>query len=218
MALQNFLLLSLLPTTILAQIQWGEQCPVITRTTTSLSCPKPTPGCITPKCIILNTIDVPCNCPSTISESTVFQSSCGCIAGCPTAYATNLICPTIKTSETPTAIETLTPTTLSTISIPGKTPITPPTPTTSTVARPTITPSVSSCPTLTFTEGPSCPTLSCVSPPSCTVTSEVVVPCSCPGIARTTSCQTTCGSGCKTSSIGLYLPCPISPLPPVETQ
>ncbi|CAG8948646.1 hypothetical protein HYFRA_00001765 [Hymenoscyphus fraxineus] len=201
MALQKLLLLSLLPSTILAQIQWGEQCPVITHTTTNPSCPKPTPGCITPKCIRLQTIDVPCNCPSTVRESTIFQSSCGCIAGCPTAYETNLICPTTKTSKTPTTTETLTPTTLSTLTSP-----TPPT-------RPTITP----CPTLTFTEGPSCPTLSCVNPPSCTVTDEVVVPCTCPGIARTTSCQTTCGSGCKTSSVGLFLPCPISPLPPVET-
>lgn len=41
-------------------------------------------------------------------------------------------------------------------------------------------------------------------------------PCSCTGIAETTSCQTTCGRGCKTSWEKLYVPCPINP-PPVAS-
>ncbi|KAG9237678.1 hypothetical protein BJ875DRAFT_493115 [Amylocarpus encephaloides] len=189
-------------------------CPTITSSLPSPYCPRPTPLCPVPDCIYLSILPLPCYCTAISTQTAYTACPTYCAGNCATQYSGTAACTpyTYPTQTPPTTTwvtsSTTTPTSKTSTRKQSTTSYKPPT-TIHTITQP------STCVTVTKTDGSNCPTLSCVPTfqPSChgVVTSTLVNPCGCTGIAETTKCKLTCDGSCKTSYETLYLPCPTKP-------
>ena len=178
----------------------AQQCPTITSTLTT-GCQTKS-GCPNRICDAFTVVTNPCNCPSTVSRTTVSvgcsTNSAGCYTrGCYTSYQQTNLCSdkptetTLSTTLSSTTSTTASPTSPQSISCPKST----------YWVKPPVTPSSSPCPT----PGVACTTRPITTPtrgPICDLLITVSVPCGCPSIPASTTLP--CTTRCETLSCGTF--------------
>lgn len=171
----HFGIAAFLAAVLAASTALGQNCPVVTKTELAASCGR---QCSNPGCMLVTTIQNPCNCPRAVPTATLIAP---CQAGCPN----NGCGLEVRTLNQPCGPTTTTTSTSRSVSW-GVTLLPPP-------ATP--------CPTVTHTTRPNgCEPMRCPVP-NCVQQKQLVLPCGCSGprtLLEVHGCQTACPEGCMT--------------------
>ncbi|KLU90659.1 hypothetical protein MAPG_10511 [Magnaporthiopsis poae ATCC 64411] len=170
---------------VLSTVQ-AQNCPVVTKTALAASCGR---QCNKPDCMIVTTIQNPCNCPRAVPTATLIAP---CQAECP--YGGCGL--EVRTLNQPCESTTRRRTTTSTSkSVSWGVTLLPPPVTSTTSRRP------AACPTVTQTRRPDgCAPIRCPVP-GCVQQEQLFLPCGCTGprtLLEVHGCQTVCPEGCMT--------------------